>query len=735
MAISAAEDSPSGSSSESDSSSDSADSQPDSSKSDDDGDSPKKDEGGDSPTKDDAGDNDADNDAGSPSGEAEPDGEKAETEPADKSETPAENTTAPKVAETTPDVTQTEVTTPARRTPSVFPRPHKTYTVPGLSDPDHGHDSDGPRKLRKVAGPVDVAAPVIPAAPLVTPVLADRDDVKSETAYITALPVKVKEGKDGILSAFTSATGKGGLILLNQSAVVLGVLNRRSRGDGSDYLGILGPGERMTLPTQVVATGSLGKHTWDDEADGVELDEPVVQSFLEKSVVPYSVEATLATTTASDAAAEDEVYDPFAEWLSPFPGYVDLPLPGQPGYQVDPRGVEVYTGGALASNPDGIFDFGYSVESWEAAAAGDSSNVYFTLDDMPRWHYEGSSSVNSEWISALEAVAFVGFFDPGLTREPGYAAGFYDPDYNDPNESVYYTNMTGDPVLATIYRSQAGGAKTLEQIELDAGDTLEIEKPLPMTNKFVTVQAPRGPDGRVNIITTQALGYPELTQDLRTIDVPGNPPSGNPQYDNLVLHFATSHVDYYSFDPGTGTPDTWEFVATPPPPTNPPVIDPTEPEVAYKIAQIEQVLSNVLNSQAYSFLGNTMNLVGTILGNDVFTNGALAADITRIGLQLQIGEYRQAAIGIASVIVDAVGEVAKGPAKVNAVVTLVVAAAQVVLYTADKAAEIDWSSSGETWQFLRENPGVGFEELGRAVLTVGNELGLKLADGFLRAKG
>ncbi|MGV9793155.1 Ig-like domain-containing protein [Gordonia sp. NPDC003422] len=291
VAVSAAEDSPSGSRSGSDSSSESADSQQDSSsKTDDDGDSANKDDDGDSPKKDDAGNESGS--PGSPSGDKEHGDENAddEAEPAEKSETPPENTTAPKVAETTPDVTQTEVTTPARRTPSLLPRPHKTYTVPGLSTPDHDRDSgDAPPKSRKVADPVDVAAPVVAATPAVAPVGLDLGESKSETAYITALPVKAKDGKDGILSAFTSATGKGGLILLNQSAVVLGVLNRRSRGDGSDYLGILGPGERLTLPTQVVATGSLGKHTWDDEADGVELNEPVVQSFLSRSVVAFDV--------------------------------------------------------------------------------------------------------------------------------------------------------------------------------------------------------------------------------------------------------------------------------------------------------------------------------------------------------------------------------------------------------------------------------------------------------------
>lgn len=282
VAVAAAEDSPSGSSSESDSSSKSDDSQSDSTSNSDDGD-------GDSVKKDDAGDESGS--PGSPSDEAESVGEKTgdETAPAEKSETSAENTAPPSAVETTPDVRPTDVTTPAKRSLSVLPRPDKTYTVPGLATPDHERDSDGPRKPRKVAGPVDAATPAVPAEPLLAPVVLDADERESETAYITALPIKKHDGKQGFLSAFTSATGKGGLILLNQSAVVLGVLNRRSRGDGSDYLGILGPGERLTLPTQVVATGSLGKHTWDQEAEGVELDEPVVQSFLSRSVVAFDV--------------------------------------------------------------------------------------------------------------------------------------------------------------------------------------------------------------------------------------------------------------------------------------------------------------------------------------------------------------------------------------------------------------------------------------------------------------
>lgn len=736
VAISAAEDSPSGSSSESDSSSDSAGSKQDStSKTDDDGDSAKKDEGGDSPAKDDAGDNDADNDAGSPLGEAEPDGEKAETEPADKSETPAENTTAPKVAETTPDVTQTEVTTPARRTPSILPRPHKTYMVPGLSTPDHDRDPGGAsRKPRKIADPVDVAAPVIPAAPLVTPVLADRDDVKSETAYITALPVKVKEGKDGILSAFTSATGKGGLILLNQSAVVLGVLNRRSRGDGSDYLGILGPGERMTLPTQVVATGSLGKHTWDDEADGVELDEPVVRSFLEKSVVEYSVDATVVSARVGElnGVSEDAVvtYAALADLAGPsqYPGYVDLPLLGEPDYESDPRGTEVDTDDVIPSNEDGVFAFGYDLEDWEAAAAGDPDNSYFTLDDMPRWHFEGSTSVNSEWISALDAVAFVGFKDPDLTRESGYADGFYDPDYNNPGGSVYYTNTTADTVLVTIYEPMQGNG-TLEAIELDPGQTLEIEKARFLTYKMVTVQAPRSADGRVNVITTQAIGYPELTQDIRTVDLPGNPPSGNPAYDELVVLYATSHVDNYSFYPGTDTPENWDYVSTPP-------VDPGDPEVPPGVEEptvsaLAKALSGIMTSKAYGYLGDAVSIVGTLVGHRGFNAVTAAAGIGTAVSHLTNGDSEKAAIEFLSVLTGAAKDLIKFPARANAVAALGVLAVQVVAYTAQLALDTDWSDSGAVLEYAVSHPDETLEEINKAAEIVAVDLSAKIVGAIL----
>lgn len=83
----------------------------------------------------------------------------------------------------------------------------------------------------------------------------------------------------------TDGPGGEGLVLLNQSAVAMAVLNRRARGNGEDYIGLLGPGDKMFLPKITVAELSLGKHTWDREASDVEITDQTVRTLLARSIV------------------------------------------------------------------------------------------------------------------------------------------------------------------------------------------------------------------------------------------------------------------------------------------------------------------------------------------------------------------------------------------------------------------------------------------------------------------
>ena len=83
--------------------------------------------------------------------------------------------------------------------------------------------------------------------------------------------------KEGIIGQIVGDHGTQELILVNQGAVAAAVLNRRSRDSESDsadnYLAMMQPGESVFIPERTVADLSLGKHSWDAEADDVELTE------------------------------------------------------------------------------------------------------------------------------------------------------------------------------------------------------------------------------------------------------------------------------------------------------------------------------------------------------------------------------------------------------------------------------------------------------------------------------
>lgn len=592
-------------------------------------------------------------------------------------------------------------------------------------------EPDRPGQQPVVSSPVASAA--IDGAPFATTTAVAR--VNSAAGF---LPAARTDGSllPDLFYRLTRRTSDEGLILLNQGTAAAAVLNRRNRADGHDLMALIKPGQSLFIPKSTVAELSLGKHVWDHEATGLSLDNVTIASFLSRAVTSTSEPATrtalVPEAAATDVQTQDEVY----EWLPQLPGHVDLPAPGEPGYVTDPRGEQTDTDNVIRTDENYI---GAELDqtTWDAVASDDPLDRYFTLDDVPI----GGILENFAWISAIEDVAFLGYRSGDIERKSGYADGFYDPDYNDAGGKIYYTNSTGKPVLVTIYHNRSGGpsgtaVETYEHVTLNPGATVEIGKPSPLTYKVITVQSPKDEDGRVNVITTQVVGYPELTNDIRVIDLPGATPSGT-DLDDLIVSYATGHVDNYYFYPGS-EPAAWDFSEAAPP--EEPPINPTDPTVSYKITEIEDILLKVLDSQQYAFLSNTAGLIGTLLGNNVFLDGSLASSVTKISAQLTLGEYRQAAFEFASLVVDTAGEIAKTPAKVNAYLTLTVAALQVVLYAGEQAAEIDWNSAPETTAYLRQlgfwgATGVIFEEAGRAVLTVGNELGLKLADTFLQARG
>ncbi len=115
---------------------------------------------------------------------------------------------------------------------------------------------------------------------------------------------------DNVFYQLVSGPSKHGIILLNQSAVAVAVLNRRARGDGEDYLGLVGPGGQLYVPDETVAELSLGKHEWSSTADELELTDPVVQEFLARSVVTVDDTAAVVDDVASvnAVAAESDTY-------------------------------------------------------------------------------------------------------------------------------------------------------------------------------------------------------------------------------------------------------------------------------------------------------------------------------------------------------------------------------------------------------------------------------------------
>ncbi|MGC5257577.1 hypothetical protein ACPXCG_14585 [Gordonia sp. DT218] len=166
---------------------------------------------------------------------------------------PAEETSAP--TSTSPSTSPS--TTPSQ---SQWPGRHHADTHdPGRhrADPTSAgrHRADmSPSVERTSPDPAAAVAPGSETSSSTPPV----DEFVGEPGTTAAVAAPALALGSGVFYRLVNGPGRDSLIFLNQSLVTAGVLSRRSRDDGTDYVGLLGPGERFTIPTQTVAELSSG---------------------------------------------------------------------------------------------------------------------------------------------------------------------------------------------------------------------------------------------------------------------------------------------------------------------------------------------------------------------------------------------------------------------------------------------------------------------------------------------
>ena len=220
------------------------------------------------------------------------DGQTPETTQAPAGPAPASGAAAPTNPESS---AQSPVAVNKPPSPSVLP-PHVSKPTAAGERPVTGTHTDTPgsgsaqsgvgpdRTTTMSAQPISGGASVSGAV-----ITAVGSAVGSVTDALTDVFETVKEG---IIGQIVGDHGTQGLILVNQGAVAAAVLNRRSRDSESDsadnYLAMMQPGESVFVPERTVADLSLGKHSWDAEADDVELTEPTAQTFAARSVMLLS---------------------------------------------------------------------------------------------------------------------------------------------------------------------------------------------------------------------------------------------------------------------------------------------------------------------------------------------------------------------------------------------------------------------------------------------------------------
>ncbi|MFE0748320.1 Ig-like domain-containing protein [Gordonia sp. NPDC058843] len=153
----------------------------------------------------------------------------------------------------------------------------------------------------------------------------------SDPVITAAAPIVEVDDEGSIFYQLTHGTGTEGLILFNQSAMMLGVLSRRGRGNGQDYAALLGPGESGFLPARVITEGSLAKHAWDDEAGILSLSSSTVQRFFDRSLV--------ALSSTDEVDPDNRFLDPSdSDWAGGWAEDVDATPPPGTSYSVGEDG-------------------------------------------------------------------------------------------------------------------------------------------------------------------------------------------------------------------------------------------------------------------------------------------------------------------------------------------------------------------------------------------------------------
>ncbi|WAC56747.1 hypothetical protein [Gordonia sp. SL306] len=174
-------------------------------------------------------------------------------------ETPAPEAPAPETPEQQP-AEESSAPTPTTPSPSQSESSGRHHAGTHTSG-RHRADPTSPGRHRAGTSPSatrtspDPTAAVVPDSGNATSsTIEPVDEFVGEPGTTTALAAL----GSGVFYRLVNGPGRDGLIFLNQSLVTAGVLSRRSRDDGTDYVGLLGPGERFTLPTQTVAELSSG---------------------------------------------------------------------------------------------------------------------------------------------------------------------------------------------------------------------------------------------------------------------------------------------------------------------------------------------------------------------------------------------------------------------------------------------------------------------------------------------
>ncbi|MAU81480.1 MAG: hypothetical protein CME34_06335 [Gordonia sp.] len=200
----------------------------------------------------------------------------ATTKPADRDESaPSEEstgTTQPPSESSPPETSgPAETPDPATETPSTevddptTPREVPTWSWPSGrhradDEPTGRHRADEPATGRHRAATDDAptedavgdGAEGDEAARVIGEVIGEPGTAAAVSAGVdTELPEQ-QTPRPGAFYGFAGDVGAGGLIFLNQSLAAGGAFLRRSRGDGGDLLGLLNPGDRVTVPAASV---------------------------------------------------------------------------------------------------------------------------------------------------------------------------------------------------------------------------------------------------------------------------------------------------------------------------------------------------------------------------------------------------------------------------------------------------------------------------------------------------